>query len=112
MGLSNGYQTVNKGCIKIGADEQCAGQQPYSIKGDTAQITAKLDSTPTTITVSSPADFGDIFWGEDNCLYDAQGMDGSCTLQTRANFAYALQGFVSITNVPEVDSTTTTHGNA
>lgn len=59
----------------------CASDGAYAINGNSAQIICKLDADPTYITVTWPQDYGDIFWGADDCLYDARGKSGPFNYQ-------------------------------
>ncbi|KIL95720.1 glutamine synthetase [Fusarium avenaceum] len=64
---------VNVGCIMVGGTHKlCADDGAYSINGNTAQILCKLDANPTLVTVTWPADYGDVYWNKDDCLVDAE----------------------------------------
>lgn len=56
-----------------GTHKLCADDGAYSINGNTAQILCKLDANPTLVTVTWPADYGDVYWNKDDCLVDAEG---------------------------------------
>ncbi|KAJ4983541.1 hypothetical protein SVAN01_10957 [Stagonosporopsis vannaccii] len=71
---------VNRGCIYIDKAYVCAPDSRWIQKGQggaagssRSEVEAKLDSpTHCFATFTWPAYYGDIFYGADNCLYDAQ----------------------------------------
>ncbi|KAH8804370.1 hypothetical protein F5884DRAFT_753978 [Xylogone sp. PMI_703] len=80
---------ANKGCINVNNVALCDNFSPMGLNGGQALIYAQFDGSDHSsqyvdpgcqLLASWPSNYGDIFFGADNCLYDAQGnnIDGQC----------------------------------
>ncbi|TPX17838.1 uncharacterized protein E0L32_002939 [Thyridium curvatum] len=79
---------ANSGCIVINSTPLCAGGGTVSVTSGSATIYGRFDGNgqpPKTwsgciLNAEWPADYGDIYYGADNCLYDgtAQNIGGQC----------------------------------
>ncbi|CAO3640841.1 unnamed protein product [Cunninghamella echinulata] len=96
------YINVNKGCILINGSPRCHGGSKASINGDSAVIFAQYNGNDKN-TVSKPqcvlnarwpSNYGDVYFGDNNCLYDASGamINGQCC-QTNNNLQYTINPY-------------------
>ncbi|KAI5460660.1 hypothetical protein BGZ63DRAFT_405123 [Mariannaea sp. PMI_226] len=85
---------VNTGCITIDSRILCEGDDAYNVAnqgGPTSKVTiyAKFPGDNTAdylvspgceLQAELPSDYGDVYFGEDNCLYDSSGnqINGQC----------------------------------
>ncbi|KAF2829284.1 hypothetical protein CC86DRAFT_403930 [Ophiobolus disseminans] len=71
---------VNRGCIFVDGTNVCA-PNTISVNDGNAEIEAKLDQPQhCKVTFTWPKDYGDVFFGADNCFYDSNGanINGQC----------------------------------
>ncbi|KAK7416701.1 hypothetical protein QQX98_005027 [Neonectria punicea] len=82
---------VNNGCILVGGNPACAGSgkgSPVDINNGQATIHARFSGNTNPFNENSgcilnaqwPQHYGDIYYGNDNCLYDSKGqnINGQC----------------------------------
>ncbi|KAH0565466.1 hypothetical protein GP486_001147 [Trichoglossum hirsutum] len=99
---------VNSGCISINGSPRCQGTSPYNVASQNQQysqatIYAKFDVNVTIagdvtpgceLNARWPSNYGDIYFGEDNCLYDGEGKriyDECCNGSTNAKIQNPYQ---------------------
>ena len=78
--MGNLVKHVNQGCIRVDGATFCHDSGPCPIKPG-AKIYAKFDGTnnspmvtPGCVLIAQfPSNYGDVFYGADDCLYDSTG---------------------------------------